>query len=413
MHHQQLSRVRMARDRAAQAGARRSGASAILAVGAVVFAVASVGLAGAPSALAQSSVRPPDNAVQNLGPPANPSVRQPGVGGLPEAVDPTAGRGDVINSDVWRQVRRGVSGTVSIPDKNAGQLVQSDGELWRNLRNGPLARYGVWGMGGMLALLALFFLVRGRIRLEHGWAGETITRFSSLERTGHWLLATSFVVLGLTGLNTLYGRYVLEPLLGKASFAAMTALSKVAHNYVAFAFMAGLALTFVMWVTQNFPNRHDIIWLLKGGGMFVRGSHPPARKFNAGQKILFWLIMLGGVSISLSGIALLFPFQTALFAKTFGMIEALGFGLGLPQTLTPVQEMQYATTWHGIVAIFLVCVIFAHIYIGTLGMEGAFDAMGSGEVDVNWAKEHHSLWADEVLSRDAKSDATRRPQPAE
>jgi formate dehydrogenase subunit gamma len=157
------------------------------------------------------------------------------------------------------------------------------------------------------------------------------------------------------------------------------------------------------------------VWLAKGGGLFVKGSHPPAWKFNAGQKILFWLVMLGGLSLSLSGLALMFPFQTALFAKTFALVNMLGFKL--PTDLTPIQEMQYATSWHGIVALGLIVVVIGHIYIGTLGMQGAFSAMGSGQVDVNWAKEHHSLWAEREIARmeevAAAETAGARPAPAE
>ena len=232
--------------------------------------------------------------------------------------------------------------------------MQSDGEAWRNFRNGPLPRVGLWAMVAVVGVLALFFLLRGRIRIEHGWAGRTITRFTEIERIGHWLLAVSFIILALTGLNVLYGRYALLPLIGADAFSAISIAGKWLHNYVAFAFMVGLLLTFVVWVRHNFPSWRDVVWLAKGGGMFVKGSHPPAWKFNAGQKILFWLIMLGGLSLSLSGLALMFPFQTALFGKTFALVNMLGFHL--PTELTPVQEMQYATSWHGIVALALVVV---------------------------------------------------------
>ncbi|MGI9570147.1 MAG: formate dehydrogenase subunit gamma, partial [Desulfobulbia bacterium] len=200
------------------------------------------------------------------------------------------------------------------------------------------------------------------------------------------------------------------------NFATMTFYGKWIHDHVAFAFMLSLVLILVVWIRHNFPNRHDFIWLLKGGGLFMKGSHPPARKFNAGQKILFWLVILGGASLSLSGIALLFPFQTSLFAKTFEFLNI--FGLNLPTDLTPVAEMQLATLWHSVVALVLICVVVAHIYIGTLGMEGAFDAMGSGEVDQNWAKEHHSVWCAEELDRrkkeyDSTQDDVVKPQPAE
>ena len=191
-------------------------------------------------------------------------------------------------------------------------------------------------------------------------------------------------------------------LIGAEAFSFISIWGKWLHNYVAFAFMIGLALTFVVWIRHNFPHWRDVVWLLKGGGMFVKGSHPPAWKFNAGQKILFWLVMLGGLSLSLSGLALLFPFQTALFAKTFAAVNMLAgsrAGANLPTQLTPIQEMQYATSWHSIVALALIVVIVAHIYIGTLGMQGAFSAMGSGQVDVNWAKEHHSLWAEREIEK--------------
>jgi formate dehydrogenase subunit gamma len=332
-----------------------------------------------------------------------PNVRAPGatVPGGPGAVQ--AERQGPYDIEMWRKVREGIQGQVSIPDKRAGQLVQSDGEAWRNFRNGPLPLYGAWGLGGIILMLAAFFLVRGRISIDHGWAGRTIVRFSELERFGHWLLALSFIILALTGLNVLYGRYVLLPVIGKEAFAFLSQIGKWLHNYVAFAFMAGLALTFVVWIRHNFPGWRDLVWLAKGGGLLVRGSHPPAWKFNAGQKILFWLVMLGGLSLSLSGIALMFPFQTAMFAKTFAFLNLFGFSF--TTNLTPLQEMQYATSWHGIVALVLIGLVIAHIYIGTLGMQGAFSAMSSGQVDVNWAKEHHSLWAEQELK---KSEAAEK-----
>jgi len=123
--------------------------------------------------------------------------------------------------------------------------------------------------------------------------------------------------------------------------------------------------------------------------------HPPAKKFNGGQKIIFWATILGGASLSLSGWALLDPFTTTMFADTFALINI--FGANLPTDLTLMEEQQLAQVWHTIVSMVMIAIILAHIYIGSIGMEGAFDAMGSGQVDLNWAKEHHSLWVDEVV----------------
>jgi len=345
----------------------------------------------------------------------NPSVRPPSNAVAPAAPDaPTAVPPFNYDIDMWHQLRRGTEGKVTIQDDKAGRLVDSSGEAWRNLRNGPVPTYGSWLLAGTLGLIALFFLVRGRIKIEDGWSGRTIERFSSLERTAHWLLATSFIILALTGLNVLYGRYVLLPVIGKDAFAAITLVGKLLHNYIAFAFMLGLLWVLVAWVRHNIPHWRDLHWLAMGGGMLVKGVHPPSWKFNAGQKILFWLIILGGISISLSGLSLMFPYELPMFAKTFSFINGI-FGTELPAALTTNEEMQYASLWHGIMGIFLTAVIIGHIYIGTLGMQGAFDAMGSGQVDVAWAKQHHSLWADEVLKGEtpAVDHTNARPLPAE
>lgn len=345
----------------------------------------------------------------------NPSVRPPADAVAPaQPAAPDAVRPWNYDHGMWQQLRQGVEGKVSIQDDKAGRLVDSSGEAWRNLRNGPLPTYGSWLLAGTIGLIALFFLVRGRIKVEHGWAGRTIERFSGFERMGHWLLATSFIVLALTGLNVLYGRYVLLPVIGKEAFATITMVGKLLHNYVAFAFMLGLLWVLVTWVRQNIPHWRDLKWLAMGGGMLVKGVHPPSWKFNAGQKILFWLIILGGVSISLSGLSLMFPYELPMFAKTFAAINSV-FGTDIPAALTVNEEMQYASLWHAMMGIFLTAVIIGHIYIGTLGMQGAFSAMGSGQVDVAWAKQHHSLWADEVLKGEGSEidPAGARPLPAE
>jgi formate dehydrogenase subunit gamma len=354
-------------------------------------------------AQAQSSVRPPEGAV---------SGGSPGSGPTGGAV-PGGASGFSSDSQHWRAIRQVIQGTVSIPDKKAGQLVQSEGDAWRAYKNGPLANWGAWGLLAVIVVLAVFYLIRGRIRVEHGMSGKKMLRFAEMERLAHWLLAVSFIILALTGLNITYGKYFLLPVIGKSAFSGITYAGKMLHNYTAFAFMAGLVMILVLWIRENFPNVHDLKWLAKGGGMFTKGVHPPARKFNAGQKIIFWVVLLGGISISMSGLALMFPFQTAMFAKTFAVLNVFGFDL--PTQLTAVQEMQYASNWHAIVAFVLIGVIIAHIYIGTIGMEGAFDAMGSGEVDENWAKEHHSIWvketreAEQAKGKKKKSGAAAAP----
>lgn len=326
---------------------------------------------------------------------------------IPEAAAQQAGQvpgntlGTSSDSDFWRQIRQGQQGQVSIPDARAGVLIQSEGDNWRAFRNGPLSLYGAWALLGILILLSLFFILRGRIKVEHGLSGKLIERFNSVERFAHWLTATSFVVLALTGLNVLYGRYALLPVIGPDAFSVITVAGKYLHNYIAFAFMVGVVMMFVLWVKHNIPNRLDLVWIAKAGGLFSKGVHPSSKKFNAGQKIIFWSVIIGGASISASGIALLFPFELHMFGKTFAVFNM--FGTNLPTELTVMQEMQLSQLWHSIVGLALIVIIVAHIYIGSIGMEGAFDAMGSGMVDENWAKEHHDLWVEEVQARQASA----------
>ena len=308
------------------------------------------------------------------------------------------------DSDLWRYVRTGNAGSTQMKNELSAVMIQSEGDNWRAFRNGPLSNVGAFAVMGIIGLLVVFYFIRGKIRIDAGPSGDTILRFGTIDRFAHWLMAGSFVVLGITGLNLLYGRYILLPVIGKDAFAAFTTFGKYAHNYLAFAFMAGLALSFVLWVRHNVPNRLDLEWLKAGGGIFKKGVHPPARKFNAGQKIIFWAVMIGGLSVSLSGIALLFPFQTSMFADTFALLNVIGFNL--PTDLTGMQEQQLNQLWHGIVSMALMTMIIAHIYIGSVGMEGAIDAMNTGHVDRNWAKEHHNLWVKE-------EDQKASPKPAE
>lgn len=321
--------------------------------------------------------------------------------------------GGASDSEVWRALRYGSADvTVSSGGEVASVLMQDGGMKWYEFRKGPLSFWGGWALIGTLGLLVLFYLIRGRIPLDYESNGETVTRFKAFERFSHWLLAISFVLLGATGLLTLFGRTLIAPYLGRGANATLLELSKWVHNNVAWAFIVALVFVFFLWVWHNIPNRTDLVWIRQGGGI-IGSAHPPAKKFNFGQKIIFWSVIVLGSSIAVSGVSLLFPYEMPMFAKTFTILNDLGItgllGLDpLPQQLSPQEEMQFAQAWHAIVAFALMCIIVAHIYIGSVGMEGAYDAMGSGEVDEAWARQHHSLWLEEVKSQENRpsKDAT-------
>ncbi len=332
--------------------------------------------------------------------------------------------GGASDAEVWEALRFGTADvTVSAGGDPARVLMQDRGMWWQEFRKGPVSTYGGWLLLGTIGFLALFYLVRGRIRVSHGLSGEKILRFNSIERFAHWVLAGSFILLGVTGIITLLGRRTIGLIEDPETYAAareiyaiLALYSKWVHNNVSWAFILGLVMVFFLWVIHNIPNRHDLVWFAKGGGIIGK-AHPPAKKFNAGQKIIFWSVVLLGGSIAASGLALLFPFEINMFAATFEKLNAFGVpGLlnlePFPTQLAPHEEMQFAQLWHAIVSFLLMAIIIAHIYIGSLGMEAAFDAMGDGEVDLNWAKHHHSLWVEEVQVKQAASDGAEAT-PAE
>ncbi|SFM42256.1 formate dehydrogenase subunit gamma [Marinobacter pelagius] len=332
---------------------------------------------------------------ENLGNPANAAP----------ITDQLGTRGGISDADAWRSIRYNkIDPTVQSPGPANTVMIQGEGIAWYKLREGPVITYGGSALLGIIVLLVIFYFVRGRIMIDGGPAGTTIERFKPIERFGHWLLAGSFIALGITGLITLMGRSFLIPVLGPDAFATLAAGSKWLHNNIAWAFMLGLVMTFVMWVVHNIPNKLDWQWIKAGGGIFTKG-HPSAKKFNAGQKIIFWTVMVLGVSVSLSGLSLLFPFQMPMFADTFGVINSV-LGTSLPTDLAPHEEMQYANIWHSIVAFVMMVAIIAHIYIGSVGMEGAFDAMGNGQVDLEWARQHHDLWVAEVEAKEGKGGSS-------
>ena len=301
-------------------------------------------------------------------------------------VNPTASS---VQEDKLLQELRRVQGRITIPDERAAVLIQPAGQDWRFFRQVTLQWIGAIAILGMLLVLVIFYLWRGMVRIQAGRSGRTILRFNGFERFIHWITAGTFVILTISGLNLTFGRALLLPLMSAEAFTAWSQWAKYAHNYLSFPFTIGLIVIFLIWIGSNIPNRADATWIREGGGILNPNKHPPAYRFNAGQKVIYWVVVIGGAAMAISGYVLMFPFYADI----------------------GIAGMQTAEVVHGIAAMLFVAVMLAHIYIGTLGMEGAFEAMGTGEVDVNWAKEHHRLWVEEEMS--GTSGAKARMTPAE
>jgi formate dehydrogenase subunit gamma len=296
--------------------------------------------------------------------------------------DPDAGA--VKETTLLQQYPR-IEGRIDIPDKRARVLEQPAGRAWVHFHEVTLRWLGAITILGMIGILALAYWIFGKIRIAAGRSGKKVKRFNPFERFSHWLTAVSFVVLALTGLNITFGKVLLLPLIGAEAFSTLSQGAKYAHNFVGFSFMVGLVLIVTLWLKDNVPKKIDLDWLKQGGG-FIKSKHAPAGRFNAGEKAVFWIALGGGAAVAVSGLTLLFPF----------------YG-------TNIASMHFAQIIHAIVAVLFIALIIAHIYIGTIGMEGAFEAMGTGEVDINWAKEHHDQWLAETLAKERSTEPPAHP----
>ena len=312
-------------------------------------------------------------------------AQQLGPDGAP---NPTA---SVVNEQTLLQQAPRIEGRIDIPDPKASVLIQPVGRTWDYFHEVTLRWVGAVVILGMMAVLAIGYLAIGRLRISTGRSGRKVHRFSAFERFSHWLTAVSFVVLGLTGLNITFGKVLLLPLIGAEAFSSFSQAAKYVHNFISFAFVIGLVLITAIWIKDNIPRKVDIDWLKQGGG-FIKSKHAPAGRFNAGEKLVFWFAVGAGVGVAVSGYLLIFPFYALNIAG-----------------------MQVAQVVHAVIAVLFVAVILAHIYIGTLGMEGAFEAMGTGEVDLNWAEEHHDLWLADQLAKERRTGGSGQPSvtPAE
>ncbi len=305
------------------------------------------------------------------------------------------------NAPVWRDVRSGAPNYTSTQGREAGVLIQPQarfpgqdamttaGEAWRKFRNGPITFYGGWLVVLVGAIMAAIYFAMGPIRLHDKPSGRTIERFTLAERWAHWVMAISFCVLAVSGLILLFGKHVLLPVIGYTLFAWLSALAKNLHNFVAPLFIASLLVFIVMYVKDNLPEKGDLSWLLNGWKMF-KGEHLPSGRFNAGEKAWFW----GGVVvlclvISVSGVMLLFPNIAAFELRA---------------------TFQQASVVHAIASVLVIAAGIGHIYMGTVGVEGAYGNMRDGVTDETWAKEHHQYWYDDVKSGKVAAKAGAAPQ---
>jgi formate dehydrogenase subunit gamma len=293
------------------------------------------------------------------------------------------------NAPLWRQVGAGVTGFSSLPmheAPEAGNLIQpfvqypgssltNAGEAWRQVRNNWLIPYGGALLLIVMGAIALFYVSKGTI-MQHGAdTGRKIERFTPLERSAHWANAIAFVILGVSGIVMAFGKFFLLPVMGLTLFGWLSYALKNMHNFAGPVFAVSLVIVFVTFVRDNMPSRGDLMWLLKGGGL-LSGKEIPSHRFNAGEKLVFW----GGV------------FLLGL------IVVGSGFVLDkiVPGLVYMRETMQIAHMIHAAAAVLMLAMFIGHIYIGTIGMQGAYQGMRTGYVDETWAREHHEEWYDDI-----------------
>lgn len=289
------------------------------------------------------------------------------------------------NAPVWKEVRSGQQNYTSVRGVDAGVLINPGGQTWRALRNGPVMLYGGLVFCAFALAIGAFYKIRGKIMLSEPKTGRLIERFNSAERVAHWSMAISFCILMVSGLVMLFGKHVLLPVIGYTLFGLLAQICKNVHNFVGPVFLMSVLFFIVMFMKDNVWQAIDALWIRKAGGL-LSGEHVPSHRFNFGEKTWFWLgVVFLGLLVSASGLVLNFP--------NFDQGRLL---------------MQQANIVHVVSGLIIMTLSLGHIYIGTLGMEGAIDGMKSGYVDETWAKEHHELWYDAAKHTARHSDELQR-----
>jgi formate dehydrogenase subunit gamma len=289
------------------------------------------------------------------------------------------------NAPVWREVRKSEQEHyTSVKGRETGVLIHSAGETWRELRNGWIVPVAGWLLVAAACVMGLFHLLHGPVALEGKPTGRLIQRFTALQRVAHWSLAISFCILAVTGLIMLVGKHVLLPIIGHTLFAWLADIGKLLHNFVGPVFAASVVLMFFVFIKGALPAKGDLKWLIKAGGAF-EGKHMPVGKHHAGHKVWFWgSIVVMSTIISASGLVMDFP--------TFDQTRSV---------------MIVVNIVHGVAGGLLMALSLTHIYMGTVGVQGAYEGMRYGYVDETYAKEHHVYWYEDVKSGKVKADTAR------
>jgi len=207
---------------------------------------------------------------------------------------------------------------------------------------------------------------------QHVPAGH-ILRYTFRERLVHWLAALSYIYLLLTGL-AFWSPWLfwLAVVLGGAP------VSRMLHPWIGLVFFAGIIQMFALWASQMSITPADREWF-GAIGHYIRNEDedmPPAGRYNAGQKLLFWGFMFFGVLLLLSGGVLWFP-------------EYIPWSLRI---LRYIAVLVHACSAMATIGLFLI-----HVYMGVFAERGAIDSVIHGDVTEEFVRRYHPGWYKELV----------------
>jgi formate dehydrogenase subunit gamma len=244
------------------------------------------------------------------------------------------------------------------------------GPLFTLLQNEYFAPIFLGILIGVPAVFLLHYLVIGPKVFPHG--GKKIKVFSMFNRTIHQMAALSFIVIVPTGFVMVFGSFF-----GGGAFVT---LCKDLHGFFTILFAIAVIPMFLMWVKDALFNFDDVKWMMIVGGYLSKEKKPiPAGKFNAGQKMWFWIATLGGIAMIVTG----------------AMMYLLDFDMSMLTSMTGLSQidlLRLAAILHNVVGFAVVALFITHVYMSLFAIKGAVHSIIDGHMEEEEVKILHSSY---------------------
>ena len=265
------------------------------------------------------------------------------------------------DSQIWGRMI--ISNILEYGKENSSTL----GPLFTSLQSGSLRMIFLGILLGVPCVFLVHYLIWGPKVFSH--AGKKIYIFSFFKRVVHWVSALAFMVLVPTGVMIVFGKYF--------GGGTPVEIARHLHGMATIFFLISVIPMFLFWVTEMLPTFDDIKWMfILGGYLSKEKQEIPAGKFNAGQKMWFWLATAGGVVMIATG--------AAMFLQDFDYGIAKVFGL------SQIDLLRAAAIIHSVLALPIIAFFFAHVYMSLFAIKGAIQSMITGYKEEDEVRFLHS-----------------------